>query len=248
MSTTNEHSQAVSGTTQPANIQCGSFDLLPLEPTQRETTMTRTAIVGEKVGMTQLWENDAIVPVTVVKVSPARVVQVKTVENDGYAAIQVTFGSVKASRLNGPQKGHFDKAGVEPGRELLEFRVDDSSAWTVGQAIGVDLLTDGQLVDVTAVSKGKGFAGVMKRHNFSGLPASHGAHRNHRSPGSIGACATPGRVFRGQKMAGRMGTDQVTTQNLRVIKADAEREILLVRGSVPGPKGGTVVIRIASKG
>lgn len=210
--------------------------------------MTRTAIVGEKVGMTQLWENDVIVPVTVVKVSPARVVQVKTPENDGYAAIQVTYGAVKASRLNGPQKGHFEKAGVEPGSELLEFRVEDASAWTVGQTIGVDLLTDGQFVDVTAVSKGKGFAGVMKRHNFAGVSASHGSHRNHRAPGSIGACATPGRVFRGQKMAGRMGTDQVTTQNLRVVKADAERELLLVRGSVPGPKGGTVIVRSASKG
>jgi large subunit ribosomal protein L3 len=210
--------------------------------------MTRTAIVGEKVGMTQLWENDTIVPVTVVKVSPARVVQVKTPEIDGYSAIQVTFGSVKASRLNSPDKGHFDKAGVKPGRELLEFRVDDSSAWSVGQTIGLEALTDGQLVDVTAVSKGKGFAGVMKRHNFSGLPASHGAHRNHRLPGSIGACATPARVFRGQRMAGRMGSDQVTTQNLRVVKADAERELLLVRGSVPGPKGGTVVIRTAVKG
>jgi large subunit ribosomal protein L3 len=210
--------------------------------------MTRTAIVGEKVGMTQLWENDVVVPVTVVKVSPARVVQVKTLENDGYAAIQITFGSVKASRLNGPQKGHFDKAGVEPGGELLEFRVDDASAWSVGQTISVDSLTSGQLVDVTAVSKGKGFAGVMKRHNFSGLPASHGAHRNHRLPGSIGACSTPARVFKGQRMAGRMGTDQVTTQNLRVVRADAETEILLVRGAVPGPKGGTVIIRSASKG
>jgi large subunit ribosomal protein L3 len=209
--------------------------------------MTRTAIVGEKVGMTQLWENDVVVPVTVVKVSPARVVQVKTPERDGYAAIQVTFGSVKASRLNNPEKGHFDKAGVEPGAELLEFRVDDAGAWSVGQTIGVDALIEGQLVDVTAVSKGKGFAGVMKRHNFSGLPASHGAHRNHRLPGSIGACATPGRVFVGQKMAGRMGADQVTTQNLKVVKADAAREILLVRGAVPGPKGGTVVIRSAAK-
>jgi large subunit ribosomal protein L3 len=210
--------------------------------------MTRTAIVGEKVGMTQLWENDVIVPVTVLKVSPARVVQVKTPENDGYAAIQVTFGSVKASRLNGPEKGHFGKAGVEPGRELLEFRVDDASAWSVGQTIGVDALADGQLVDVTAVSKGKGFAGTVKRHHFAGLPASHGSHRTHRTPGSIGACATPGRVFRGQKMSGRMGSDQVTTQNLRVVKADAERDLLLVRGSVPGPKGGTVIVRTAAKG
>lgn len=208
----------------------------------------RTAIVGQKIGMTQMWdEANNVVPVTMLKVAPARVVQVKTPERDGYAAIQVTFGAVKASRLNQPEAGHFAKAGVEPGSELLEFRVDDAGAWTVGQQIGVDALTDGQLVDVTAVTKGKGFAGVVKRHHFAGLPASHGSHRTHRTPGSIGACATPGRVFKGLKMAGRMGAEQVTTQNLKVVKADAEREILLVRGAVPGPKGGTVIIRAASK-
>jgi large subunit ribosomal protein L3 len=208
----------------------------------------RTAIVGQKIGMTQLWdESNNVVPVTMLKVSPARVVQIKTPENDGYAAIQVTFGSKKASRVNKPAAGHFAKAGVEPGTELLEFRVDDAGAWTVGQQIGVDVLTAGDLVDVTAVSKGKGFAGVVKRHHFAGLPASHGSHRTHRTPGSIGACATPGRVFPGLKMAGRMGTDQVTTQNLKVVSADAERDILLVRGAVPGPKGGTVIIRAAAK-
>jgi large subunit ribosomal protein L3 len=208
----------------------------------------RTAIVGQKIGMTQMWdEANNVVPVTMLKVAPARVVQVKTPERDGYAAIQVTFGAVKASRLNQPEAGHFAKAGVEPGAELLEFRVDDAGAWSVGQQIGVDALTDGQFVDVTAVTKGKGFAGVVKRHGFAGLPASHGSHRTHRTPGSIGACSTPARVFKGLKMAGRMGAEQVTTQNLKVVKADAEREILLVRGAVPGPKGGTVIIREAAK-
>ena len=211
--------------------------------------MATKAIVGEKVGMTQLWDaQNNVVPVTVVKVSPARVVQVKTPENDGYAAIQVTFGQVKANRVNKPDAGHFAKAGVEPGKELLEFRVDDAAAWVVGQQIAVDTLVEGELVDVTAISRGKGFAGTMKRHNFAGLPASHGSHRTHRTPGSIGACATPGRVWKGQKMSGRMGGEQVTTQNLVVVKADLEREILLVRGSVPGPKGGTVVIRTAARG
>ena len=210
--------------------------------------MATKAIVGEKVGMTQLWDDqNNVIPVTVVKVAPARVVQVKTPENDGYAAIQVTFGQVKASRVNKPDAGHFAKAGVAAGKELVEFRVDDAGAWSVGQEIGVDTLVAGELVDVTAISRGKGFAGTMKRHNFSGLPASHGSHRTHRTPGSIGACATPARVFRGQKMSGRMGGEQTTTQNLVVVKADAEREVLLVRGAVPGPKGGTVVIRTAAK-
>jgi large subunit ribosomal protein L3 len=211
--------------------------------------MARKSIVGEKVGMTQLWDDqNNVVPVTVVKVSPARVVQVKTPERDGYAAIQITFGQAKASRVNKPESGHFAKAGVAPGTELMEFRVDDAGAWSVGQEIGADVLIAGELVDVSAVSRGKGFAGTMKRHNFSGLPASHGSHRTHRTPGSIGACATPGRVFKGLKMAGRMGGEQVTTQNLVVIRADAEAQVVLVRGAIPGPKGGTVIIRAAAKG
>lgn len=211
--------------------------------------MARKSIVGEKLGMTQLWDDqNNVVPVTVVKVSPARVVQVKTPERDGYAAIQITFGQVKASRVNKPESGHFAKAGVTPGKELLEFRVDDAGAWTVGQEIGAEILAAGELVDVSAVSRGKGFAGVMKRHNFSGLPASHGSHRTHRTPGSIGACATPGRVFKGLKMAGRMGGEQVTTQNLVVVKSDPEQQVILVRGAVPGPKGGTVIISAAAKG
>ena len=211
--------------------------------------MATTAIVGEKVGMTQLWDDqNNVIPVTVVKVLPARVVQVKTLERDGYAAIQITYGTVKANRVNKPEAGHFAVGNVAPGKELLEFRVDDAGAWAVGQEFGAEIFENGTVVDVTAVSRGKGFAGVMKRHNFSGLPASHGSHRTHRTPGSIGACATPGRVFKGLKMAGRMGGDQVTTQNLMVVRSDADQEVILVKGAVPGPKGGTVIIRTAAKG
>ncbi len=211
--------------------------------------MTNKAIVGEKVGMTQVWdEENRLVPVTVLRVSTSRVVQVKTPERDGYSALQVTLGPVKASRLNQPQKGHFAAAGVEPGKQLLELRVDDVSAYTVGQELTAALLEAGEIVDVTAVSRGKGFAGVMKRHNFKGQRASHGAHRVHRMPGSIGACATPSRVFKGKKMAGRMGGERVTTLNLTVVSADPERDLVLVKGSVPGPKGGLVVIRDAVKG
>jgi large subunit ribosomal protein L3 len=210
--------------------------------------MAKRAIVGEKVGMTQLWdEQNQVVPVTVLKVAPARVVQVKTPERDGYAAIQVTYGTVKVSRLTKPELGHFEKANVEPGKGLIEFRVEDAGEWTVGQTIGADIFSAGDLVDVTAISKGKGTAGTMKRHNFSGLPASHGSHKTHRTPGSIGACSTPARVFKGLRMAGRMGQDQVTTQNLVVVSADPERELVLVRGAVPGPRGGVVVVRSASK-
>ena len=179
--------------------------------------------------------------------SPARVVQVKTPANDGYAAVQVTYGVVKASRLTKPEKGHFDKAGVEPGKSLVELRVDDAGAWAVGQTIAADTFAAGDWVDVTGVSKGKGTTGTMKRHNFSGLPASHGSHKTHRTPGSIGACATPARVFKGMRMAGRMGHEQVTTQNLQIVQADAERELILVKGAVPGPRGGVVIIRAASK-
>ena len=208
--------------------------------------MATKAIVGEKVGMTQVWdEQHRLVPVTVLRVVPARVVQVKTSDRDGYSAVQVTFGQVKASRVNKPESGHFAKAGIEPGKRLLELTLDDSSAYNVGDSIGVDVLAAGEKIDVTAVSKGKGFAGGMKRHNFKGQGASHGNHKKHRAPGSIGACATPSRVFKGTKMAGRMGGEQVTTLNLEVVEADAERELLLVKGNVPGPRGGLVVIRDA---
>src|SRR5438270_1684580 len=211
--------------------------------------MATKAIVGEKVGMTQVWDDqNRLVPVTVVRVAPARVVQVKTPESDGYSAVQVTYGTRKASALSKPVAGHFAKANVEPGRKIVELRLDDASAYTVGQELKVDLLTAGDRVDVTAVSKGKGFAGAMKRHNFKGQGAAHGNHKKHRSPGSIGACATPARVFKGTRMAGQLGNQKVTTLNLQVVEADAERDLLMVKGAVPGPRGAVVLIRDAVKG
>ena len=210
--------------------------------------MATKSIVGEKVGMTQVWTDDGrVVPVTVVRVQPARVVQVKTAERDGYSAVQVTYGTKDARKLSKPKAGHFNKAGVEPGIRLVELRLDDVSSYEVGATIGADTFEAGERVDVTAVSKGKGFAGGMKRHGFSGVGASHGAHRNHRKPGSIGACATPSRVFPGTRMAGRMGGERVTTQNLEVVQTDAEAGIVLVRGAVPGPNGGVVLVRNAAK-
>jgi len=211
--------------------------------------MASKAIVGEKIGMTQVWDDqNRVVPVTVLKVSPVRVVQVKRPDTDGYSAVQVTYGTKKDSRLTKPEKGHFTKAGVDAGTRLVELRVEDTSGFEVGQTIGVELLEAGDKIDVTAISKGKGFAGPMKRHNFRGLGSSHGAHRVHRAPGSIGACATPARVFKGTRMAGRMGAARVTTLNLEVVSADAERELLLVKGAVPGPRGGLVLVRDAVKG
>jgi large subunit ribosomal protein L3 len=210
--------------------------------------MATKAIVGEKMGMTQIWDDqNRVVPVTVLRVTPARVVQVKRPDTDGYSALQVTYGTKKAKSLTKPEAGHFDKNGVEPGKRLVELRLDDTSGYEVGQELAVDLLSAGDKIDVTAVSKGKGFAGAMKRHNFKGLPASHGAHRVHRAPGSIGACATPARVFKGTRMAGRMGGEKVTTLNLEVVQADAERNLLLVKGAIPGPKGGLVLVRDAVK-
>ena len=211
--------------------------------------MATKAIVGEKVGMTQVWdEQNRAIPVTVVKVPSVRVVQVKTPERDGYAAVQVTFGTVKPGRLNKPEAGQFARAGVDPGRKLVELRLDDSNGYGVGQELKVDQLAPGDKVDVTAVSKGKGFAGVMKRHNFKGQGAAHGNHKKHRAPGAIGACATPARVFPGTRMAGQLGNQRVTTLNLEVVQADAERDLLLVKGAVPGPRGGLVLIRDAVKG
>ena len=211
--------------------------------------MARKAIVGEKVGMTQVWDADnRAIPVTVVRVAPVRVVQVKTPERDGYSALQVTYGTRKASRLTKPEAGHFSRSGVEPGKRLVELRLEDTSEYSVGQEIAVDILVAGDKVDVTAVSKGKGFTGGMKRHNFKGQGASHGNHKHHRAPGSVGACATPARVFKGTRMAGRVGGEQVTTLNLEVVEADPERELVLVKGAVPGPRGGLVLIRNAVKG
>ena len=210
--------------------------------------MATKAIVGEKVGMTQIWDDQhRAIPVTVVRVSPVRVVQVKTPEREGYSALQVTWGHRRSSALTKPEQGHFDKAGVDPGRRLVELRLDDASEYQVGQQLTADLLQPGELVDAIAVSKGKGFAGAMKRHNFKGQGASHGNQKKHRSPGSIGACATPARVFKGTRMAGRMGGQQVTTLNLEIVQADPERELILVKGAVPGPRGGIVVLRDAVK-
>ena len=211
--------------------------------------MTLRAVVGEKIGMTQIFDaENRAVPVTVVKVAPLRVVQVKTPEREGYSALQVTYGFRRAGAVNKPEAGHLAKAGVDAGRRLVELRVDDTEGYAVGQEIDLTVLQAGELVDVTAISKGKGFAGSMKRHHFSGQGAAHGNHKKHRAPGSIGACATPSRVFKGTRMAGRMGAERVTTLNLEVIEADAEREIVLVKGAVPGPRGGVVVIRQAVKG
>jgi large subunit ribosomal protein L3 len=216
---------------------------------RKALSMARKAIVGEKVGMTQLWDDQQrAVPVTVVKVAPMRVVQVKTAERDGYSALQVTYGVRRPTTLTKPEAGHFASAGVDPGRSLVELRIDDTSEYTVGQELAADLLQAGDRVDVTAVSKGKGFAGSMKRHNFKGQGASHGNHKHHRAPGSVGACATPSRVFKGTRMAGRMGGQRVTTLNLEVIEADPERQLVLVKGAVPGPRGGLVLIRNAVKG
>jgi large subunit ribosomal protein L3 len=209
----------------------------------------KRAIVGEKLGMTQVFDADnRAVPVTVVKVAPARVVQVKTPEREGYAALQVTYGVRRASTLSKPEAGHFARAGVEPGRRLVELRLEDSSDYSIGQELDAALLEPGQKVDVTAVSKGKGFAGGIERHNFKGQGAAHGNHKKHRAPGSVGACATPARVFPGTRMAGHLGHQQVTTLNLEVVSADAERQIVLVKGAVPGPRGGLVLIRDAVKG
>ena len=209
--------------------------------------MAQQAIVGEKVGMTQTWVDDKVVPVTMLRVDPMRIVQIKTNERDGYTALQVTYGSKKANKLNKPQAGHFEKAGVEPGKRLVELRLDSVDGFEVGQEITVEQMASGMKVDVTGTSRGKGFAGVMKRHNFKGAPASHGAHKNHRKPGAIGQCAFPARVFKGMRMAGHMGHEQVTTQNLEIVQSDSERNILLIKGAVPGPAGGVVIVRNAVK-
>ena len=210
--------------------------------------MATKAIVGEKVGMTQVWDDqNRAIPVTVVRVAPARVVQVKTPEKEGYAALQVTWGTRRATALTKPERGHFDKAGVVPGKGLVELRLDDVAGYSVGQEIAADVFEKGERVDATAVSKGKGFAGGMKRHNFGGQGAAHGNHKHHRAPGSIGACATPGRVFKGTRMAGRLGGEQVTTTNLEVVSVDVERQLLLVKGALPGSRGSVVVLRTSVK-
>jgi len=205
-------------------------------------------LLGTKLGMTQLWdENNKVVPVTVIVANTNVVTQIRTPETDGYNAVQVGFGEIEGRKVNKPQAGQFAKAGTTPRRHLVEIRTADASSYTVGQELPVDTFAAGAEIDVTGTSKGKGFAGTMKRHGFSGVSASHGAHRNHRKPGSIGACATPGRVFKGVRMAGQMGTDTVTTQNLTVHAVDTEKGLILIKGAVPGPKGGLVVLRSAAK-
>jgi large subunit ribosomal protein L3 len=206
-------------------------------------------VLGEKLGMTQVWDADnRIVPVTVVKAGPCVVTQVRILDNDGYTAVQIAFGEIDPRKVNQPKKGHFDKAGVTPRRHLVELRTEDAADYSLGQEVTAEVFEVGQRIDVVGTSKGKGFAGVMKRHNFRGLGASHGTQRKHRSPGSIGACATPGRVFKGVRMAGRMGNARVTVQNLTVQAIDAEKGLLLIKGAIPGPNGGVVLVKTAAKG
>lgn len=210
---------------------------------------TLNAIVGEKLGMTQVFDDESrAIPVTVIKTGPCHVVQIKTKANDGYDAVQISFGEIKANNVNKPQAGHFAKAEVAPARHLFEIRVDSTDGFEVGQELSLaEAFQAGTKADVTGISKGKGFQGVMKRHNFSGQGAAHGNHKKHRAPGSIGACATPARVFKGMRMAGRMGGDKTTILNLDVVGVDAERNLLLLAGAVPGPKGSVVVVRGAVK-
>ncbi|GAA1163355.1 50S ribosomal protein L3 [Ornithinimicrobium humiphilum] len=214
-------------------------------------TSTRSVkgVLGEKLGMTQVWDADnRLVPVTVIKADPNVVTQVRNAETDGYDAVQIAFGAIDPRKVTKPLKGHFEKAGVTPRRHLVELRTADAADYALGQEVTVETFEGGQKVDVTGTTKGKGFAGVMKRHNFAGVSASHGAHRNHRKPGSIGGCATPGRVFKGLRMAGRMGGVRQTTSNLTIHAVDADKGLLLIKGAVPGPRGGVVLVRTAAKG
>ena len=210
--------------------------------------MNSKGMLGVKVGMTQLWdENNKVIPVTVIKCDPCHISQIKTNERDGYSAIQLAMGSKKEKNISGGEKGHLKAAGIESARKLVEIRVGDISEYELGQSISVEQFEAGETIDVSAISKGHGFAGGMKRHNFKGQGASHGNHKHHRAQGSIGACATPGRVFKGKRMAGHMGQVKITTQNLKIVGADAERNVLLIKGSVPGSKGAVVFIRSAVK-
>jgi large subunit ribosomal protein L3 len=215
------------------------------------STATRTfnGVLGVKLGMTQVWgEGNALVPVTVIQVTPNVVTQIRTPEKDGYTAVQIAAGQVDPRRVNKPATGHFEKAGVTPRRHLTEVRTANAAEYTLGQELTVEVFEAGKKVDVVGTSKGKGTAGVMKRHNFKGVSASHGSHRNHRKPGSIGASSTPSRVFKGMRMAGRMGNERVTVLGLTVHAVDAEKGLLLVKGAVPGAKGRLVFVRDAVKG
>jgi large subunit ribosomal protein L3 len=204
-------------------------------------------ILGEKLGMTQIFQDTRAVPVTVIKAGPCFVAQVKTTERDGYEAVQLAFVEPRRNGLTKPMKGHFDANGGQPGRHVVELRTDDAADYTPGQELKADIFEVGDLADVVGVSKGKGFAGVMKRHGFGGLSSSHGTQRKHRSPGSIGACATPSRVFKGMRMAGQMGNARTTMLNLEIVGVDPERNVLLIKGAVPGPSGGLVMVRAAVK-
>ncbi len=206
-------------------------------------------VLGEKLGMTQVFdENNRIVPVTVVKAGPCVVTQIRTEDKDGYSAVQLAYGAIDPRKVNKPDAGQFKAAGVTPRRHVVELRTDTVADYELGQEIGADVFADGAEVDVTGTTKGKGYAGVMKRHGFKGLGSSHGVHRVHRKPGSIGGCATPGRVFKGMRMAGRMGHAQQTTLSLHVQKVDVERGLLLIKGAVPGPRGAIILVRNAVKG
>jgi len=204
-------------------------------------------ILGEKLGMTQVWDNNKVVPVTVVQAGPCVVTQVRTDATDGYSAVQLAYGAIDPRKVNKPKSGHYAKAGVSPRRHLVELRTVDATEYELGQEVTVETFPVGTPIDVTGKTKGKGFAGVMKRHGFHGLKASHGVERKHRSPGSIGACATPGRVFKGVRMAGRMGGKRFTVQNLTVQAIDTEKNLILVKGAVPGPKGALILVRTAAK-
>lgn len=206
-------------------------------------------ILGEKLGMTQIFDDEArAIPVTIIKAGPVRVTQIKRAGTDGYSAIQIAFKEMASKHVNRAAAGHFAKSSTPPAKHVVEVRVDDPDQYELGQEIGIgDVLSEGQKADVTGITRGKGFAGAMKRHNFKGQGASHGAHKVHRAPGAIGACATPARVFKGKRLPGRMGGDKVTMMNLEVVKVDAERNVVMVRGAVPGPKGSIMVMREAVK-
>ncbi|MCT1866950.1 50S ribosomal protein L3 [Dermabacter sp. p3-SID358] len=206
-------------------------------------------VLGTKLGMTQVWDEDGkIVPVTVVQAGPCVVTQVRSQDVDGYDAVQIAYGAIDPRKVTKPLKGHFEKAGVTPRRHLAELRTNDAAEYELGQEIDASIFEAGQKVDVVGTTKGKGNAGVMKRHGFAGVSASHGQHRNHRKPGSIGGASTPARVFKGMRMAGRMGGNRNSVQNLTVQAVDAEKNLVLIKGAVPGPKGGIVLVRSAVKG
>lgn len=206
-------------------------------------------ILGTKLGMTQVFdENNRVVPVTVVQTGPNVVTQIRTPDKDGYAAVQLAYGAIDPRKVNKPRTGHFTKAGVTPRRHLVELRTNDAGEYEIGQELTAEVFDNGAVVDVVGTSKGKGFAGTIKRHGFHRQPMSHGTQAVHRKPGSIGGCATPGRVFKGMKMSGRMGGDRVTTQNLTVHRVEQESGLLLIKGAIPGPKGGLVLVKSPAKG